>query len=452
MSDGTVLTFMTRAPQVKKALDPYTAWDREKKYRLPVILMSFDDCDFKADHDLQFYKDLFNKQGFNLRHGAGCVADYFLNQSQGMFNVEFDVVGPIKLESKQKGSNSTSQFKEALRIADDDLDFSSYDWDNDGKVEAVMIVYAGYGGNESKDVATGCIWPGTDILYGLTFDGVSIGWYSASAELWSNDTSCGIGTICHEFSHILGLPDLYPTYGSEFSVVDEWDLMDGGNYADDGWCPPNYSIFERAYLGWQSPEELTVSCTVTDMPSFDSSGKAYKIINENNPSECYLLENRQWEGWDYMLPNHGLLVTYVDYNQSSWVSNTVNTSAAHHRYEYLHADGRDYNAFDKLYGTSGQYDNDGRSMILKNTPYPYTDAEGVVSTIPALFGNKISDVVEHEGLISFRFLDATDGISFVSDEAEPVAYYDLQGRKINKPDKGICIVRYGDGTTKKIKR
>ena len=91
-------------------------------------------------------------------------------------------------------------------------------------------------------------------------------------------------------------------------------------------------------------------------------------------------------------------------------------------------------------------------MILKNTPYPYTDAEGVVSTIPALFGNKISDVVEHEGLISFRFLDATDGISFVSDEAEPVAYYDLQGRKINKPDKGICIVRYGDGTTKKIKR
>ena len=456
MSDGSVLTFMTRSSNIRKiTIEPRTKWDPDKKYKLPVVLVSFSDCDFKEDHDLQFYKDVFNKKGFNKRNGPGCVADYFRDQSLGKFNVEFDVVGPVKLTSKQKNYTMSnygfSQFSDAVMQTDADLNYSDYDWDGDGKAETVIIVYAGYGGNEKKDPAKGCIWPNTD-SFGLKLDGVEIALYSASAELWTNNSACGIGTICHEFSHVLGLPDLYPTSGDEFSVVDEWDLMDGGNYSDDGWCPPNYSIFEREYLGWQSPEKLKQSCDITDMPSFDSSGKAYKIINESNPSEYYLIENRQWEGWDNMLPNHGMLITYVDYNESSWTYNSVNTSPSHHRYEYLHADGHDYNYFEALYGTSGQCGADGRSLILKNTVFPYTDAEGVTSTIPKLFGNTISELIEHEGLLSFKFTDAASGISSPDADTVPVAYYDLQGRKINKPDKGIYVVRYSNGTTKKIMR
>ena len=248
MSDGSVLTFKTRASGIRKVLkEPYTNWDPQKKYKLPVILISFSDCDFRAEHDLKFYKDLFNKPGFNLGHGAGCVADYFHDQSRGKFNVEFDIVGPVKLESKQKNGSynyGERQIMQAIKQSADDFNYSDYDWDNDGKAEAVIIVYAGYGGNEVADVAKGCIWPNTDFLY-MTVDEVEIGQYTASPELWTIDTPCGIGSICHEFSHVLGLPDLYPTYGSEFSVVDEWDLMDGGNYTDDGWCPPNYSVVER---------------------------------------------------------------------------------------------------------------------------------------------------------------------------------------------------------------
>ena len=155
MSDGSVLTFKTRASNIKKAaLYPYKNWDSEKKYKVPVVLMSFSDCDFKAEHDLQFYKDLFNTKGFNKRNGAGCVADYFRDQSRGKFNVEFDVVGPFKLTSSQKKSGSgynygTSQIKDAVNQADAQLNFSDYDWDNDGKAEAVIVVFAGYGANES---------------------------------------------------------------------------------------------------------------------------------------------------------------------------------------------------------------------------------------------------------------------------------------------------------------
>ena len=458
MSDGSVLTFKTRASNIKKAaLYPYKNWDPEKKYKVPVVMMSFSDCDFKAEHDLQFYKDLFNTKGFNKRHGAGCVADYFRDQSRGKFNVEFDVVGPFKLTSSQKKSGSgynfgDSQIIQAVSQADAQLNFSDYDWDNDGKAEAVIVVFAGYGANEDTTLVKGCIWPNTDYYYGSRLDGVEIAQYSASAEIWANDASCGIGTICHEFSHVLGLPDLYPTSGKEFSVVDEWDLMDGGNYADDGWCPPNYSTLEKELLGWQSPEPLKQSCDITEMPSFDSSGKAYKIVNESNPSEYYLIENRQWQGWDYMLPNHGMLITYVDYNESSWTYNSVNTSPSHHRYEYLHADGHDYNFFHHLYRKPGQYGEDGRSMILKNTVYPYTDAEGVTSTIPKLFGNTISELSEHDGLLTFKFTDAASGISSLNTDAYPVEYYDLQGRKINEPGRGVYVVRYSDGTTKKIMR
>ena len=153
-----------------------------------------------------------------------------------------------------------------------------------------------------------------------------------------------------------------------------------------------------------------------------------------------------------MLPNHGMLITYVDFDESSWTYNSVNTTSSHHRYEYLHADGHDYNFFDKLYGTSDQYGEDGRSMILKNTVYPYTDAEGVTSTIPKLFGNTISELSEHDGLLTFKFTDAASGISSLNTDADPVEYYDLQGRKINEPGRGIYVVRYSDGTTKKIMR
>ena len=475
MSNGAVV-HTTRSATVRRSLsEPYTSWDPQKIYRVPVILMSFADCDFSAEHDQAFYNDLFNKSGFNLGLGPGCVADYFRDQSLGQFNVRFDVVGPIKLTSNQKSKNSnnfgTSQLREAIIQADDQFNYADYDWDGGKRVEAVIIVYAGYGGNEDVDAADGCIWPNTDNLY-FSLDGVGIGGYSASPELWTENTSCGIGTICHEFCHILGLPDLYPTSGSEFSVVDEWDLMDGGNYADNGWCPPNLSIHEREFLGWQTPEDLTDVKTITDMPSYESSGKAYRIVNDAHPDEYYLLENRQWEGWDFMLPNHGLLITHVDFDENMWRGNYVNSTKSHHRLEYFHADNLDFNYYEELYGgDTAQRGSDGRNLRLKNTTYPYVDAEGIShdsltdTSVPAaiifnpradgvkLMGKSVTDIREEGGHISFHFTDTSTGIATISTDIRPVAYYDLWGSKLPVPPvKGLYIIRYNDGSTKKALR
>ena len=475
MSDGTVLHFTRSAQVVTRALPtPSITWDATKTYRLPVILMSFADCDFAEDHTLEFYQNMFNKKNFNPGKGPGCVADYFRDQSSGQFNLQFDVVGPIKLTSNQKAKTDEnfgmSQIRDAIKTADSQLNYADYDWDGDGRAETVIVVFAGYGGNEDVDEAKGCIWPNTDYLY-MKLDGVTVGGFSASSELWTNDVTCGIGTICHEFCHVLGLPDLYPVNSNEFSLLDEWDLMDGGNFSGDGWCPPNLSIHEREYLGWQTPSDLTTTTTITDMPPFDRKGVAYRIVNDAHPDEYYLLENRQWEGWDMMLPGHGLLITHVDFNRKYWTANTVNSSTKHHCLDIFHADSHDYSYFNPFYGTNiAAYGADHRNLRLQHSAYPYVDSLGVShdaltdETIPAatlfnpnvdgtlLMGKPVTQIREQGKFISFKFYASNaDGISSVADDdARPVAYYDLQGRRITAPASGLYIVRYSNGSTKKV--
>ena len=474
MRDGSVLTFKRHQEPNPVGDVPAKPWDTNKIYRVPVVLFSFADCDFSRDDPREFYDRVFNERGYNLGVGPGCVADYFRNQSNGLFNIQFDIIGPVKLSTKQKSSSSDenkgqSQIREALKAADELVDFSVYVWDGETSVRSVILIYAGYGGNESHDVATGCIWPNTGYSF-ATADGVSLGYFSASNELWSNNQFAGIGTICHEYCHTFGLPDLYPIRGNEYSVVDEWDLMDGGCYSGDGWCPVNLSSLERQLLNWQTPVDLTTSTDITNMLPFDLSGVAYRILNDAFSDEYYLLENRQQVGWDFMLPGHGLLVAHVDYNYTAWVGNDVNSVVNHHRYDFFHADGLDFNYYKDLYGTKNKYNEDGRTIRLQNTAYPYTDSEGVVhdaltdTTTPAatlyharsdgsfFMGKPITQIRETDGHISFHFSDTPDAIIPISSDVLPVAVYDLQGHLVTTPSRGIYIVRYSDGTTKKCIR
>ena len=474
MRNGSVLRFerheavITHESLRRLGSLPTDSWDADHVYRVPVILFSFADCDFSCEDPQQFYHRLFNEPGYNLGRGPGCVADYFRHQSNGLFKVQFDVYGPVKLMSKQKingGYNQgTSQFYEAAQAADHQVNFADYVWPGERRVRTAIFIYAGYGGNELADAAKGCIHPNTG-YYDREFDNVHVSYYSASAELWSINASCGIGTICHEYLHTFDLPDFYPANSSNgYSVLDEWDLMDGGCFSDDGWCPPNLSIYERELMCWQSPVDLTTATTVTAMPPFNEGGLAYRVLNDAYRSEYYLLENRQQIGWDLMLPGHGLLVAHVD-NDASRLG-YVNNDPKHHCYDYFHADNHDFNYYQSLYGNQ-IYDDDGRNIYLQHTAYPYTDAEGVThnaltdTTTPAaslfharrdgtfFMGKPITEILETDGLISFHFSNTPDAITPVSSDAIPVAIYDLQGNVFNSLSPRIYILRFSDGTTKK---
>lgn len=468
-------------------------WNPNRVYRQAVILITFSDKDFVSENPQDTYNRIFNERGYNERAGVGCVADYFRDQSGGLFNMQFDVYGPYQVSTKaQPYDNPTesthnygkSVLQEATNLwiaANPTLDYSQYSWNGNGKINQVVYVCAGYSGNQSSEKCYGYVWPNTSTFSTVMApDGTTISDYTVSCELWSNDTSCGIGTICHEFTHSLGLPDIYPTNNNGYySALDEWDLMDGGNFTNFGWCPPNWSPMEKMLLGWLTPTELTEPATIKDLKPVADGGQVYQI--KHTATEYLLLENRQWRGWDAGLPGKGLVAYHVNYVESKWRGNTVNNTAGQFCFDLVHADQLDYNDWNNLMidrGLRSQYLESGRmhNLHLSTSPYPWsTDSTAVTNnkltdtSVPAakmyttnaagsnLLGKPLTNItMSADGLVSFDFMggEGTVGIVSAMPSQSAAQVYDLQGRRVSASHNihEIVIVRQADGTVRKVHR
>lgn len=337
-----------------------------------VILANFKDVKFtKTQQD--FYNQ-FNQEGYNQNNHMGSVKDYFHDQSYGLFNLEFDVVGPVELSQnmayygeKYNGKNDhrpATMVREACVLAKDLVDFSDYDWNDNGSVDQVFVIYAGYG--EAQGASSNTVWPhewnlSSAAYYGdgqgrLYQDGVYIDTYACSCELsgYSGAMMDGIGTACHEFSHCLGYPDLYDTDYSGGWGMDHWDLMCSGSYNGyngRGECPSGYTSYERWLAGWLEPVELAKGKNVTGMKPLNDSPEAYIIYNNKNRNEFIMLENRKNDKWFKYMTNRsntsarGLLAIHVDYNASIWSQNRPNDDPNHQRVTIIPAGG----AYDSKY-------------------------------------------------------------------------------------------------------
>ena len=478
-----------RLPSIK------TEWDADKTYKQLVILFSFSDNDFLEDHTLDFYNRIFNESGYNEGHGAGCVTDYFRTQSGGLFNLEFDVYGPYKVSTKAcpienptsktryYGADAMSEATTLFLEDHPEIDFSQYDWNDDGQVDQVVYVYAGFGGNYKTTY--GYLWPNTSSFTALkTPDGKKISRYSASAEIWPTSTpiSCGIGTICHEFSHCFGLPDIYPVGSTSYpyTSVDEWDLMDGGNFTNWGWCPPSYSPLEKMLLGWLTPIELTEAVTITDMKPVSEGGPVYQIKHTDN--EYLLLENRQWKEWDAGIPGQGLVIYYVNYQDNAWRNNRVNSfsSESSFRYKLVHADNKEFSAWEEELGTKNKYIINSERMNklhLSTSSYPFGEnCELTNSSVPAsqmntentagekLLSKPITNIhMTDDGVVSFEFNEVTkllvEGEESKDGGSVSKSIVATEGKKTLtvEPNKGfyveakdIRIVRNISGTTEPV--
>lgn len=124
--------------------------------RCLIILAQFSDVKFAAGHDNAFYTRVANEENFTSPDGhRGSVRDYFLAQSNGKFELNFDIAGPYTMphSASYYGSNSPSSdakasemIATACKMANaDGVDFSKYDWEGDGNVDMVFVIYAGYG-------------------------------------------------------------------------------------------------------------------------------------------------------------------------------------------------------------------------------------------------------------------------------------------------------------------
>lgn len=314
-----------------------------------VVLVDFKNKKFADGHDLEYYKNVINGKDFSdEKEGyVGSVRDYFLAQSNGQFELDFDVVGPVTMSKNygyygndgayQKDEKVYEMIKEACDGIQDKVNLKDYDWDGDGEADQVFFLYAGLG--QASGGSAGTIWPHeSELRYWpcgvLSYSTGKINTYACANELQpetqgsSRYISAGIGTICHEFSHCLGFADMYDTTGGGGYGMSVFDVMDQGSYNGNGFVPCNYTAFERIYAGWVEAIELDAPATVKDMKSVSDYGRPFIMYNYKNTNEYFLMENRQNTGWDEGLyGSNGLLIVHVNYVPSRWANNSVNSSA-----------------------------------------------------------------------------------------------------------------------------
>ena len=445
-----------------------------------VILAAFSDKSFSKDDDaiVKFYDEVLNQEGYSQNGAAGSVHDYFKDMSRGEFDLTFDIVGPVKVSKSATyyggpspimgGTDHIGEFiTEAIKKADEkcDIDWKKYDWDDDGEVEQVFVLYAGYG--QATGGPTGTIWPNawtldealqnSDGNGGFSIDGVFINQYACSNELYldSGTVPMGLGVFCHEFSHCMGLPDMYDTNYGSTPTMGDWDLLAGGSYNGPqgiGWCPAGWTSYERAYAGWLELTELKAGDIIKGMTSLEEAdGKAYVIYNDNHKDEYYLLENHKGMGWDKYTPENGLLIIHVDYDKDLFDNNIVNSKG-----EFTPAEGYD-RYFTNDHPRMAPF---SRVRSIQNDTYFYTypmDApRGVVDSLtdtskPAaelynaladgskLMGKPVYNIEkDDDGNISFTFMtkeketDAIQDIAMAEDTTGDDTVYDITGKKAGR--------------------
>ena len=320
-----------------------------------IILVEFTDRQFTMTDPQDFYHRMLNAEGYTNQYGAtGSARDFYLASSNGLYQPDFVVVGPVRLPRSYSyyGANRGYQsgidyqipefIHDAALAADSLVDYSQFDSDQDGMVDNIYFFYAGYGEADSGSQST--IWPHsanyyTDFEETLILDGMYINRYACSQEL-SGQTSrpVGIGTFVHEYGHVLGLADHYNTQNQQAGGPGLWDTMANGSYLNNQHTPPLFSAFEQAELGWLEYTELVPAevDSIIRMPSLADEPIGYRVSVTDD--EYFIIENRQLQGWDKYLPGHGLLVWHVDMDERTWQLNKVNDDPTHQRLDLIEAD------------------------------------------------------------------------------------------------------------------
>ena len=338
-----------------------TAEGEVTKVRGLVILAEFQDVKFSENGTKENISALMNEEGNDYMGAIGSARDYFLSQSFGKFEPTFDVIGPVTLPENEAyygtpqdgmsgGDDGSKVYYLPLHACDvaseqNLCNFADYDCDSDGYVDLVFVVYAGYA--ESSGAPKNTIWPHaawvgqTTAAKNREYNGVKVDAYACTSELAGVEGTdlYGIGAICHEFSHTLGLPDWYDTKGYGGFGMNKWSVMDQGCHNAGGRIPCGYNAYEREFCGWMSITELTEPTTIV-MENVATSATAYKVVANNNTDRYFTFETRVQEGWDAYLPTEGMLIIRVDYDADAWdmQSNSVNATVKRQRFQFVPAD------------------------------------------------------------------------------------------------------------------
>ena len=452
---------LTRGPIIDTGYGGVPYFPHTGSPKALVILAEFQDVPFTIQDTKRIFtnylmnEDHFTETRYGQNQNYKGVRGYFKDCSYGQFTPVFDVIGPVKLPKPQavygEGIHDRMDLllPDVCEAVDDSVNFADYDANNDGMVDLVYVIYAGYSANYSGNKETD-IWPKSGTVnISNTYDGKSIHRYGVSNELAGDENKTkgkekinGIGLFCHEFSHTLGLPDIYALDEEAKNQDDQgmefWDLMDGGTDVRGGRVPASYLAWEREVMGWMKIDELKDSCNIKNLKSIDNGGKAYKIVNPNDSNEYIVLQSMQkgaWnQGWGDGTYGKGLLAYRVSYPYNKVnVFDFPNNVKGKPRVIPIPADGKILAAANAG-GSLNTY-----IQQLNGDPYPYNGKNRIDNFKMydgSILNKSIFDIVENDAAryVSFKFKNnETNGIqapSIFERSTSDNRIYTLDGRYV----------------------
>lgn len=342
---GTVESIRSMAKYARVGADGRSMFPCTGANKFLIVLLEYKDTKFTMEDPQALYTRWFNEKNFTYQDMTHSAKDYYSEVSGGKFDPTFVVAPKIELKNSSAfyvGNNKYQLFYRAIseafvQLNQKGFDFTPFDIDKDGILDNVFFIYAGYGQADTQDRTT--IWPHKSSVQnrGYKAGTLTVGPYACSCELrggyhyTSKDGLLeSIGTFCHEFGHVLGLPDLYdPEYAEDTmnQLPGSWTIMCDGPYMNDSRTPPTYTAYEKWVCRWLEFEDLESGKSYELQPlSEQVRGLRLQVPTAASASEYYVIESRSKTGWDEFVPGEGLLIWHVDFNSGIWDTNRVNST------------------------------------------------------------------------------------------------------------------------------
>jgi len=426
--------------------------------QIPIILVEFKDKKFNNTRE-----GIINA----MLTGNESVGQYFRDQSNGLYEPEFDVYGIYSLSQNRayygghQGNNNDKNLggmvTEAVQLASaDGVSFKPYDTNSDDYCDVVIVIYAGVGESSDPTNFPDAIWPcnwnlASAAYYSQGGNGAFrpangdplVNTFAVFNELHgANDngtTIDGIGTFAHEFGHCLGLPDMYDTGNGGHYGMGYWDIMCLGCYNNDGFTPPGYSAYEKVFMGWVDyviPRPGTYYTLPVWNQKQQATDKALCLVSDVNENEYFIVENRKKQGWDRYMPGQGIMITHVTYNADRWWANTVNNEDIQ-LITLMNAD------------NDWSYYNEGSDLWPRGNTNAFTDsstpaaklnmqANGTIDGQAGLLGKPITEmVINSDGTASFWYMKGAATAPVISVSTTDI---DMGGVKLNNSGTGTFNV------------
>lgn len=370
-----------------------------------LILAEFDDLTHITPQER--FNNLMNQQDYAE---TGSFKDYYLEASYNKLSVTTTTTVWVKVpknyayygknDDEDNDTNPQEFIRHAVDAAEEaGVDFSQYDNDGDGLVDAVQVIHAGYG--EEAGANDNTIWAHAWALgekWAVKYDGVWINRYVTFPELRGNSGTgtTHIGVICHEFGHGLGLPDYYDTsdegdYAGDAAGLGDWDIMDSGSWNNYGRSPAHHNAYSKHMLGWLELSEFPQDGDFS-INNLAENPEGF-IFYSKTENEFFVIENRQKTGFDSYIPHHGMLIYHVDKNYQGWNSNNVNSDPDHEAMDLLEADNND-----KLNTRGDPFPGTGNKTVFSDLTTP-----GSISWAGIKSDIEIKNIREENNIISFNY-------------------------------------------------